>query len=161
MWVGQNLLRIEKYNSNNEQEEKSVWPVLHENSVGGGRYRYANTSPTLIVPLWICALKTFCLRIPNCTRCVCRCETGVAPVGFPCRWKSPAISWSRPVAPLPVAYHILPERKAWARSRPLGEKLLCGSSVSQVQQLNSIMMKYFKPNLKDFGIKFPLSCNVM
>jgi hypothetical protein len=35
-------------------------------------------------------------RSPNCTRCACCCETGVALAGFLCWWKSPAVSWSRP-----------------------------------------------------------------
>jgi hypothetical protein len=44
--------------------------------------------------------------------------------GFPWQWKSPAVGWSRPVAPLTAASNILPEHKAWA----LGEKPLCGRS---------------------------------
>jgi hypothetical protein len=44
--------------------------------------------------------------------------------GFPWRWKSPAVGWSRLVAPLTAASNILLERKAWA----LREKPPCGGS---------------------------------
>jgi hypothetical protein len=120
------------YRMNNELEK------IRYNKIkcwGGGGIEARIPPPTLIVRLWICALKTFCPGIPHwtqwspkCTQCACRCETGLASAGFPWRWKSLAVSWSRPVAPLVAASHILPERKAWALARPLREKPLCGSS---------------------------------
>jgi hypothetical protein len=64
--------------------------------------------------------------------CGCYCPTGVTLVGFPWRWKSPAVGWSRPVAPLTAASHIL--RKAWA----LEEKPLCGRSPQYLIQLKHI-----------------------
>jgi hypothetical protein len=109
----------------------------------GGRYQCANTSPTLIVRLWIYTLNTFCpgiprwtQRSPNCTRCACCCETGVASAGFPWWWKSPEVNWSRPrcqsaeaesSGPLTAASHTLPERRAWALAWSHEAKPPCGS----------------------------------
>jgi hypothetical protein len=46
--------------------------------------------------------------------------------GIPLAVEIPEVSWSRPVAPLTVASHILPERRAWALARSFEAKPPCG-----------------------------------
>jgi hypothetical protein len=94
----------------------------------GGRYQCVDTSPTsLTVHLWIYTAHCSVLLVyrtghkearPHCRRSSCwcltglvswrvrtaawcgrYCPTGVTLAGFPWRWKSPAVGWSRPVAP--------------------------------------------------------------
>jgi hypothetical protein len=112
----------------------------------GGRYRWADTSPTLTDCLWFNALVVgWNITDSNCTRRMLLfhwCNFGGIPraVEIPCSWVEPASG-----AP-DGRFNILWERKAWALAHPFGEKPVCGSSPTKQNAIHTREVAWAQEN---------------